>query len=246
MNTNNFIEFKVPDESLRYILLQRTAYLKSNPFFRLLGIFKIFGDFGYRNICVGLRSKLFSSQIKKEFIKDMNEEYFAIKEHLPDEAGAILDIGCGVAGIDVLLSKHYADNTDIYLIDKTEVESKVYYGYKKRASFYNSLQVSRRLLEINGVDKNRIHLQEAAENDEITFDREFDVVVSLFSWGYHFPVKAYLDQVYDKIRRGGILVLDVRKGTGGEGEIEEKFGNSKPLFEDKKYTRLLAVKTAQK
>lgn len=38
-----------------------------------------------------------------------------------------------------------------------------------------------------------------------------DLVISLVSWGFHFPVSTYLDQVHDLLREGGRLILDLRK-----------------------------------
>ena len=44
------------------------------------------------------------------------EDYHGLLPYLPDKVASILDIGCGVAGIDVLLYHHY-QNPEIHLMD---------------------------------------------------------------------------------------------------------------------------------
>lgn len=234
------IKIKLPASSIKYILFQRTCYLKDNYIFyclTLLGCFKLF-----HNLSINLKSILFLSKIKTEFSKDMESEYAIIRPYLPMIANSILDIGCGVAGIDVIISNHYKNKIDIFLVDKTYVDKKVYYNFEKKGSFYNSLQISRKILEINSIDPSRIYLQEATEKNDIMFKNKFDIVISLISWGFHYPVLTYLDSVYKKMNENGILILDIRKDTGGEKEIEKIFGNYKIIFNNKTFIRILAKK----
>ncbi len=233
-------KIKLPKKSIKFILFQRTAYLKNNILFRLLTYFAYFKPF-YK-LSVNLKSFFFSSTIKDEFNKDMESEYSKLKQYLPQNANSILDIGCGVAGIDVFINNHYTNKINIFLIDKTEIDKNVYYNYEKRGSFYNSLKVAKSLLEINGVDSSQINLQEATASNEIKFKQKFDIVISLISWGFHYPVLTYLDEVYKKMNKNGILILDLRKHTGGEKDIEKRFANYQIIFENKKYMRILAKK----
>lgn len=236
---NNMINnIKLPKQSIKYVLFQRTGYLKNNILFRFL---TYFGIFSYK-LSISLKSFLFSSQIEDEFNKDMEAEYSTIKKYLPQNANSILDIGCGVAGIDVLINNHYKNKIDIFLIDKTKVDKKIYYNYENRGSFYNSLKIAKTLLTKNGVKINKIHLQEATPNNEIKFSQGFDIVISLISWGFHYPVATYLDKVYEKMNNNGILILDIRKNTDGEKEIEKRFGNYQIIFQTKKYMRVFAKK----
>jgi hypothetical protein len=172
----------------------------------------------------------------------MKAEYETIKKHLPQNAKTILDIGSGVAGIDVLISKHYKNKISIFLIDKTQVDDKIYYKFNKKGAFYNSLNVSKMILNINGVPLNKIYLQEATKKNEINFRKKFDIVISLISWGFHYPVSTYLDKVYTNLNKNGTLILDIRKNTHGMEEIKRKFGNYKIINETKTITRILATK----
>lgn len=238
--SQNMKNITIPQNSLNYILFQRTGYLKNYFIFRLLTRIGCINPF-YK-LSVNLKSLFFASQIKREFNKDLVEEYSIIKQFLPQNMSSFLDIGCGVAGIDLLISHHYANNVDIFLIDKTQVDKNIHYYFETEGSFYNSLQISKKLLETNGVSSDRIHLQEATNDNKILFENEFDLIVSLISWGFHYPVSTYLNEVYDKLKPGGILIVDIRKDTDGKNEITSKFGNCRVIFESEKYIKILSRK----
>lgn len=231
---------KLPNDSLPYILFQRTGYLKRNVLFNLLTLVGSINPL-YK-LSVYLKSWLFANDIKREYSHDINYEFSTIKKFLPKRVNSILDIGCGMAGIDVLISRYYRNNIDIFLIDKTRVENNVFYQFEKVGAFYNSLTVSKAVLELNGIETEKIHYQEATQKNEITFKKKFDVVLSLISWGFHYPVSVYINQVFDQLSKGGILILDVRKHTGGEEEIIKKFGSYSIIIDEKKFVRILAKK----
>lgn len=60
----------------------------------------------------------------------------------------------------------------------------------------------------------------------------FDVVVSLLSWGFHYPISTYAP------RCSGVMVVDVRKGTNGEGDLR-KYGDLTVVHEAQKYRRVV-------
>jgi SAM-dependent methyltransferase len=231
----------LPKKALPYVLYQRTEYLKSNLLFAgltYIGLVKPLYTW-----TVSMKSKLFAKQIAKSFEADMHSEYTRIAGDLPANARAILDIGCGVAGIDVLLSEHYRNQTDIYLLDKTAIDSRVYYGFEGRGSVYNSLALSQEILELNDVPKERIHTMEATDDNTLpAVSGGFDLVISLISWGFHYPVKTYIQQVYDALRPGGVLIFDIRSGTNGEDDVDFVFGSHSVVYESGKVLRIKAVK----
>lgn len=231
----------LPKAALPYVLYQRTEYLKSNP---------VFAGLTYAGLVkplyawtVSLKSKLFARQITSSFDADMQAEYTRIAGDLPANARAILDIGCGVAGIDILLSEHYRNQTDMYLLDKTAIDTQVYYGFEGRGSVYNSLSLSKEILELNGVPAERIHTMEATDDNQLPVaPGGFDLVLSLISWGFHYPVKTYIQQVYDALRPGGVLIFDIRSGTNGEADVDAVFGSHSVVYEQGKVLRVKAVK----
>ena len=229
----------LPDESTPFIVAQRTHYLSGNPAFMALTLLGGVGVFYKASIA--LKARLFSRRIQEEYAKELEEEFSALSPYLPQTASAVIDIGCGIAGIDVLIAARYPQ-ASLFLLDRTKTDQKIYYGMNERGAFYNSLDISRKVLEMNGVAPGRIHTQEATGRNEVMFEEAFDVVLSLLSWGFHYPVSSYLAAVYEKLKPAGVLILDIRKGSGGEKEIERRFGSYEVISERAASLRIVARK----
>jgi len=146
-----------------------------------------------------------------------------IRDYLPDSAKAILDVGCGLAGIDVLLYQHYKSRgINLHLLDKEGISEKVYYGFNPEAAHYNSLLLAREFLKLNGVFIDRVSTY-GIETEGFPSQCKFDVVISLYSWGYHYPVSTYLESVRTSLASDGIIILDVREGTDGKDQLAKHF-----------------------
>lgn len=63
-------------------------------------------------------------------------------------------------------------------------------------------------------------------------DWEVNVVVSLLSWGFHYPINTYAP----KCR--GVMVVDVRKGTTGESDLT-RHGKVTCVHEAEKFRRVV-------
>lgn len=233
----------IPDDALRYILFQRTAYLviAKTALFRAI---QRLSPWPLYKPVVGLEAALRKNRVRQLFNKDMADEYDRIKRFLPDTCRRVLDVGCGVAGIDVLLHRHYDRDPTLqfYLLDKTGTSENVYYGFEKHGAFYNSLDVARELLVRNGVPRENVHCLDATPDYRIDVETGVDLVISLLSWGFHYGVSTYLEPVHRVLRPGGHLIIDVRKGVGGEDEFARMFTTVQTLHEAAKYARLLATK----
>ncbi len=233
------IVLHIPHNALAYILFQRTEfsiYATRRWLLRLVMNRRI----PIYNAAVRLEAFLFPSRTKRLFSADMEREYDIIKEHLPSNLHNILDIGCGVAGIDIMIHAHNK-NANFHLLDKTEVNSKVYYGLEKEAAYYNSLGIAKEMLVANGVESSHVFLQEVT-GAPLFPGKKFDLIISLISWGFHYPISTYLDYALDALLPGGRLIIDVRKDTDGEALLEEKFGPLRIIYEAQKYRRLLVIK----
>lgn len=233
----------IPDEAIKYILFQRTSYLKfpHNWFYRKLK--KLSPIFLY-NTFVNAEAYFRRDAIKRLYSKDMSIEYETIKDHLPQTCENILDIGCGMAGIDIFLFQHYQSdmNIDYFLFDKSEINQKVFYGYKEKSAFYNSLILAKSFLRLNGINEAKIHLFEVPSNNQISIDCSFDLVISLISWGFHYPLSQYIDDVYELLNENGTLILDLRKKTEDKAILQDRFSSVKQIAEGQKYHRMLATK----
>ena len=231
----------IPNQALKYILFQRTEfsiYAQNRMLLRAVMNRRI----PIYNFSVNLEAFLFKKRTKRLFSLDMVREYNIIKNYIPKNPKNILDIGSGVAGIDIMLHKHYKDKEiDFHLLDKTEVNSKVYYGIEKEAAYYNSLNIAKNILMANGIEEKNIHTQEV-RGKEIFPGKRFDMIISLISWGFHYPVNTYIDEVYDALVTGGVLIIDVRKNTEGEDLLLKKFGLESVIYEAQKYRRMFLIK----
>lgn len=234
----------IPNKAVRYILFQRTEYLIYQNTWWLNKIIIRIPFLTYHHM-VSFEARIFRNRIKCLFSKDMLREYNSIRDFLPKKVEKVLDIGSGVAGIDAMVDRHYKEigiTADFYLLDRTKMDTDVFYGIKERASFYNSFAVSKLLLTKNAMKAERIHTQEATDDSKINFNTKFDLVMSFISWGFHYPVSTYIDQVYNLINAEGVLIIDVRKNSGGKELLESKFGNIKVIAERQKHERIVVYK----
>jgi len=136
-----------------------------------------------------------------------------IKPWLPQEANTILDIGCGIAATDARLHGIYPD-ADFYLLDKTALN--VQYGEAVEQVFYTSLQTALRMMVNNGVPVKQVHLLEATGDYTIPSNVKVDLALSLFAWGWHFPLGAYATEAARLVIHDGLLIVDVRNDDGEE------------------------------
>jgi SAM-dependent methyltransferase len=235
-------DITIPDEAVKYILFQRTAHL-AYPKFRSLRMLKKMCPWSLYETYVTVESVLRRKKVKQLFNQTMVDEFKNIESYLPGECSRILDIGCGVGGMSVMLHRHYGGgNVEFYLLDKTDLPKKVYYGFQRKAAFYNSLEMTRKILCDNGIKREKIHLLEVPDDYMINVEASMDFVISLWSWGFHYPVSRYIDQVHNILRRGGRLILDIRKQSEGDKQLAGIFSKIEKISESKKGVRFLAIK----
>lgn len=128
------------------------------------------------------------------------------------------------------------------MLDKTKLDRHVYHDFETQASFYNSLVLTRSFLEKNGVAPERIFTLDVSDKVHAFEKNSVDVVLSLISWGFHYPIETYLEDAYIALRSGGVLILDIRASTGGERALRERFGNVESVLVREKYSRMKAIK----
>jgi len=233
----------IPQEAVKFILYQRTAFLKfPNTFVnRWLSIIIPFSIY-YKQV-VNRQAKTNSLSIKELYINNLKQEYLTIKDYLPNTCSSVLDIGCGVAGINILINKHYGNNQQMfYLLDKTGISKRFHYSYKPKGAFYNSLDVAKELLIGNHIPERNINLIEATNNNDIKINSNVNLVISLISWGFHYPIETYLNRVYELLTNGGSLIIDVRKETNGIQDLNKVFRKVEVIYEEEKIQRVLAIK----
>lgn len=179
---------------------------------------------------VAVESLIRRRAIRRQFRELMTEELVSLRPLLPRTVARVLDVGCGVGGIDALLFQHYGRDRTIhfFLLDRTELPRPPRYGFSDGSEFYNSLEVAKHLLCANGVAEANVHPIRAAEAGPVSLP-EVDLVISLASWGFHYPVSVYLDPVWRALAPGGVVILDVRTGLGEEEFLANRFDDARPV-----------------
>jgi SAM-dependent methyltransferase len=227
-------DFRLPASAEYYVSLQRTA--SQSPLYTLahrLGAGAFYDTWLRRPIERRRRNR-----IAHAFTQSIMSDYQSMQPYLPLSASHILDIGCGLGGIDLMLYRHFGD-PELWLLDR-EGHSRLFYGYRDVAAHYNSLAASRSFLVENGVPDERIH---TVDVDSAGFPGGdlFDLVVSLLSWGFHYPLETYLANVAENLEPEGRVITDVRQGTAGQELMRTRFAEVTPIHIGEKYTRLAAA-----
>ena len=184
------------------------------------------------------RTEYGNADVTEAYAKDIKQEFESLKPHLPRRVYCMADIGCGVAGIDAFLYP-YLEKPDMYLVDKGKPSAKLFYGFHDEAAFYNDFDEMKKLLLVNNVEERHIHPIEVGKNNRIRILGPLELVISLYSWGFHYPVATYVAKVADVLSTEGVLILDVRNGTGGEKDLQEHFAVVKEIGHGPKHIRYL-------
>lgn len=145
---------------------------------------------------------------QKHYEADLAATFGQIEPFLPADCGEILDVGSGLGGIDVLLSRHYlARNREapgVTLLDGLEDPPVM---NLHRRTFSNA-RIARNFHWKNGTSLLRLA---TVGPDVQTFAQPFDLIVSFGSWCFHYPPAFYLGPVCTSgLKPSTVLVLDVR------------------------------------
>ena len=154
----------------------------------------------------------------KQYSERMQRDFGAMKPWLPEKATAVLDIGCGLGGIDVMLARHYGDDLTVYLADGDGSGHRKM-GFVGGTEAWADVSIGETFVRSNAP---RIKVEGRNCNDPHEFSgMAVDLVVSMKSWGHHYPVSAYAETVKGAIAlsRHARVIMDIRRGTDGATEM---------------------------
>lgn len=157
----------------------------------------------------------------------MQQRLNRIQHHIPIEnCTTILDIGSGVGLLDLILLQKY--NTQVYLLDKnlmSRIDNSIYHS--ENHGFYNSWDAVEDCIIASNLDKNKIRLLDTDDN----WPLNLDLVISTYSWCWHYPKEVYWNKVVKHLKFGGFLALDVLflKNKNVVEEISEEFRSTPKL-----------------
>jgi hypothetical protein len=72
-------------------------------------------------------------------------------------------------------------------------------------------------------------------------DSNVDLIISLLSCGFHYPLKTYTEFALRALQPGGIFVFDMRRSEGQENDLAE-FASVEALSDHPKHQRVAARK----
>lgn len=159
---------------------------------------------------IAVEAVLRTNQLLRLYYHQMQQDWEQIRQYLPQGTFRLLDIGCGLGGIHA----HHDNSPEIWLVDKDGRSKDLYYGFEAQASYYNRLDVTAPYLtEVSGIPMERLHFLNVAV--EPLPEQEFDVILSLLSWGFHYPLEEYLAYALGHLVSEGVVIVDCRVGTEG-------------------------------
>ncbi len=184
----------------KYFLLQRNEFFSDKQ----KKIRKIFGRYLFTNIFVSYFNPIKNLNLKlnQEFKKEFEE----IINYLPQKNQNILDIGSGLGIINIFLNNFYED-AYFTLIDKNYVEKKVSYGFDEIGQFYNDFNITFDFLKINGIKEEHLDLVNVDSIKKI--NKKFDLVISLLSLGYHYPLQQYIEFLKKNSHKKTVFIFDL-------------------------------------
>jgi len=225
---------RIPPGSETFLVLQRTQYRSAlRRLLRKVGLAGVYDRHLARHVDASRRGT-----IERLYEAELADEFSRLQPHLPTSCRRVLDIGCGLGGIDAWIY-HACGRPKLCLLDR-EGRSAVFYGFRADAASYNSLALARRLLEMNGVAAEHITTIDV-DSEPLPRDHRFDLVISLLSWGFHYPLDTYLDYVKAQLADDGAVIVDTRRDTGGYDTLSSHFEQVTVVDETAKLQRLKAV-----
>ena len=204
-------------------------------------------------------NKTFNVEMLTKLISIQQKDILIINNHLKKYPSQILDIGCGLGIYDLALHDFYSkkfgsENIIFHLLDKTTTEAEeknVHYGYREKGAFYNNLDYTKEFLTLNKIKEKNINCITVDDNLDLTNNylrnnlSNIDLVISIISWGFHYPIKVYLDTVYNILADDGLLCLHCRKLSENLPLLESKFDIVFPSKENIKEGSFLIMKKKQ-
>ena len=206
----------------KYFLFQRNEYLSDKQ----LRIRKLFGRYLFTKIFVNFFNSLECINLNLNI--DFKKEFKGISKYLPERMSNILDIGSGIGVIDVFLNQHYKGNVNFTLIDKNFTENKVYYGFNDKGQAYNDFRVTKDFLLTNGLKSNQISIFDADSN--YSSNAKYDLVISLLSMGYHYPVKQYFSFFKTNTHKNTVFIFDIAEQYNDKDNIFSLFDTVEVIY----------------
>ena len=215
---------KLNSKSKKLLLLQRNELLTQTQNL----IRKKFGRFLFTNFFINYFQNKNIEKITEElFLK----EFETFKHFLPNSVNNIMDIGCGLGIINVYLNNFFGKKPIFFLLDKNRIDKKIKYGFSSNYESYNDLNETKNILLENDVDISSLYLFDVEK--EFQINKKMDLVISLKSMGYHYPIDTYIELFKNCCSKDTIFIYDIGENQYDENYLKKFFDDIKIVYEEK-------------
>ena len=215
---------KLNYKSKKLLLLQRNELLTQTQNL----IKKKFGRFLFTNFFINyFQNKNIEKKTEELFLK----EFETFKNFLPNSVNNIMDIGCGLGIINIYLNKFYQTKPLFFLLDKNRIDRKIKYGFSSNYESYNDLKETKNILLENDIDGSCLYLFDVEK--QIQINKKMDLVISLKSMGYHYPISTYIELFRNCCTKDTIFIYDVGDNQYDEQYLKNIFNDVKIIYEEK-------------
>lgn len=140
---------------------------------------------------------------------ELYQEYLPMRDAFGQSTvGSVCDIGCGQGINNLFLEKDFKPRFTLVDIETTPEQ---YHFWSDEGSGYAQLAFAEALLLENGVARSRLKLVNPRKTHWNQRRARFDLVTSLYSCGFHYPVDEYLTVMLHTLETGGQICLDLRR-----------------------------------
>ena len=142
-----------------------------------------------------------------------------------------MDIGCGLGIINIHLNKIYENKPNFFLLDKNKIDKKIKYGFSYNYEGYNDLNETKNLLLDNNIENNFINLFDVEK--PILINEKIDLIISLKSMGYHYPLEVYLELFRKCCKPSSTFIFDVSESYFDESLLTKHFETIEVIHQEK-------------
>lgn len=216
----------------KLLLLQRNELLSKKQFL----LRKKLGRYLFTNYIVNFFQ---IKNLEEKTFKLFEKEFLEIKNYLPTKASNIMDIGCGLGIFNIFLNKYY-NFPKFFLLDKNKIDKKIKYGHFKIYESYNFLKSTKNILLKNGINNKKLKLFDVEKKIFIK-PNSIDLVISLKSMGYHYPIDTYFNLLKKVSKKNTIYIFDISKKNQTIKKLKEIFKRVKIISKHKTKHPLIRV-----
>lgn len=130
---------------------------------------------------------------------------------------SLLDIGCGLAIADAIFSRYF-NLKEIHLLDGDGTAPRSDGWHPEGMAAWTDVNMAAQIVRMNGSRRTTVYPHVARPDFKPAF--KVDMVMSLKSWGHHYPIPIYRDLAAQVCNPGGLLILDCWDQEQASKELE--------------------------